>query len=215
MFNSSILDVVIGLVFCYASVALFVSAINEAIASALKLRHKTLFTGIKEMLNDPQGAGLAAKLYNHALISPLAAGRPGSPRVPDVRPAYIPSQAFARALIDVVQGVPGDIASVKELAPDTGAVIRSGISKLAVYRDARGNLHQRSAVCPHLGAIVRWNQADRTFDCPCYGSRFDCYGRVINGPASRDLARVWELEAGLRRPEPMFSGTGLTTDTSW
>jgi len=94
-------------------VALFVSAINEAIASALKLRHKTLFTGIKEMLNDPQGAGLAAKLYNHALISPLAAGRPGSPRVPDVRPAYIPSQAFARALIDVVQGVPGDIASVK------------------------------------------------------------------------------------------------------
>jgi len=112
MFNSSILDVVIGLVFCFASVALFVSAVNEAIASALKLRHKTLFSGVKQILNDPQGAGLAAKLYNHALISPLAAGEPGSPRAPEVLPAYIPSQAFARALIDVIQKAPGDMASV-------------------------------------------------------------------------------------------------------
>jgi len=97
---------------------------------------------------------------------------------------------------------PGDVTSPEDLAPDTGAVIRRGFTKIAVYRDARGNLHQRSAVCPHLGAIVRWNQADRTFDCPCFGSRFDCYGSVINGPANRDLARVWELEAPMHRPVP-------------
>jgi len=107
---------------------------------------------------------------------------------------------------------PGDIESVGQLAPDTGAVIRRGLSKLAVYRDSRGNLHQRSAVCPHLGAIVRWNQADRTFDCPCYGSRFDCYGKVINGPASRDLARIWELEALLRTPE---TAGDLNPTASW
>jgi nitrite reductase/ring-hydroxylating ferredoxin subunit len=106
----------------------------------------------------------------------------------------------------------GDIESVGQLAPDAGAVIRRGLSKLAVYRDSRGNLHQRSAVCPHLGAIVRWNQADRTFDCPCYGSRFDCYGKVINGPANRDLARIWELEAVLHTPE---TAGDLNTTASW
>ncbi len=113
---------------------------------------------------------------------------------------------------------PGDLESVEQLAPDTGAVIRRGLTKLAVYRDARGNLHQRSAVCPHLGAIVRWNQPDRTFDCPCYGSRFDCYGKVINGPANRDLARIWEIEAPLRTPELALGGigtAGLGTPASW
>lgn len=99
----------------------------------------------------------------------------------------------------------GDIESVAQLAPDTGGVIRRGLTKIAVYRDSRGNLHQRSAVCTHLGAIVRWNQADRTFDCPCYGSRFDCYGRVINGPAHRDLARIWELEAPMHTTEPAIA----------
>jgi len=96
----------------------------------------------------------------------------------------------------------GDVASAEELPPDTGAVIRRGFTKIAVYRDARGNLHQRSAVCPHLGAIVTWNQADRTFECPCFGSRFDCFGRVINGPANRNLARAWDLEAPMHRPAP-------------
>jgi len=43
--------------------------------------------------------------------------------------------------------------------------------------------------------MVAWNQAERTWDCPCHGSRFDCVGKVINGPANRDLARVHELES--------------------
>jgi len=60
MLNSTILDVAIGLVFCFASVALFVSALNEAISSALKLRHKALLAGVKQMLNDPAGVGLVA-----------------------------------------------------------------------------------------------------------------------------------------------------------
>jgi len=75
MFDSSVLDVVIGLVFCFASVALLVSAVNEAIASALKLRHKSLLAGIEKLLNDAQGTGLVVRLYNHALISPLAPGQ--------------------------------------------------------------------------------------------------------------------------------------------
>jgi hypothetical protein len=118
MFNSTILDVAIGLVFCFASVALFVSAINEAIASALKLRHKTLLEGMKQLLNDPNASGLVLKLYNHALINPLStpALRTATGTVqltlPSVLPAYIPSWDFASALIDVIQGAPGDFASI-------------------------------------------------------------------------------------------------------
>jgi glycine/D-amino acid oxidase-like deaminating enzyme/nitrite reductase/ring-hydroxylating ferredoxin subunit len=89
----------------------------------------------------------------------------------------------------------GDVDSADQLRPGTGAVIRRGLSKIAVYRDPSGELHQRSAICPHLGGVVAWNPVERTWDCPCHGSRFDCVGKVINGPANRDLARVAEIES--------------------
>ncbi|CAN5740151.1 FAD-dependent oxidoreductase [soil metagenome] len=82
---------------------------------------------------------------------------------------------------------PGDVTSLDEITPITGAIVREGISKVAVFRDEAGELHRRSAVCTHLGCIVGWNKAASTWDCPCHGSRFDAYGRVINGPASTDL----------------------------
>jgi len=82
---------------------------------------------------------------------------------------------------------PGEVASVDEITANTGAVIREGATKTAVFRDEAGELHRHSAVCTHLGCIVGWNPAASTWDCPCHGSRFDAHGRVINGPASRDL----------------------------
>jgi Rieske Fe-S protein len=63
---------------------------------------------------------------------------------------------------------------------------------LAVYRDEQGQLHKRSAVCTHLGCNVRFNSAEKSWDCPCHGSRFDVDGRVLNGPALTDLAAVTE-----------------------
>jgi glycine/D-amino acid oxidase-like deaminating enzyme/nitrite reductase/ring-hydroxylating ferredoxin subunit len=83
---------------------------------------------------------------------------------------------------------PGQVASPEEVGPGAGAIVRRGLSKVAVYRDEQGRLHERSAVCPHLGCIVAWNSSDRTWDCPCHGSRFDPLGRVVNGPANTDLA---------------------------
>ena len=68
--------------------------------------------------------------------------------------------------------------------------MRHGLEKLAVYRDDGGALHECLAACPHLGCIVQWNPGEKTWDCPCHGSRFDAYGKVINGPANRDLALV-------------------------
>lgn len=81
----------------------------------------------------------------------------------------------------------GDVASAEEIAQGEGAIIRRGISKLAVYRDEQGTLHERSAVCPHLGCIVSWNSLEKTWNCPCHGSIFDRYGRVISGPANSNL----------------------------
>jgi len=80
---------------------------------------------------------------------------------------------------------PGD---AHPLARTEGTVVRQGIHRVAVSRDENGVLHAFSAVCPHLGCAVRWNAAERTWDCPCHGSRFDpVAGRVLNGPASRGL----------------------------
>ena len=70
-----------------------------------------------------------------------------------------------------------------------GAVVRNGLSQLAVHRDDQGQLHALSARCTHLGCIVAWNTAERTWDCPCHGSRFDTDGRVFEGPATLDLER--------------------------
>jgi glycine/D-amino acid oxidase-like deaminating enzyme/nitrite reductase/ring-hydroxylating ferredoxin subunit len=84
----------------------------------------------------------------------------------------------------------GDVSSVDEIEKDSGAVIRRGALKVAVYRDATGELHERSAICPHLGCIVGWNPSATTWDCPCHGSRFSKFGEVINGPANVGLLKA-------------------------
>jgi Rieske Fe-S protein len=85
---------------------------------------------------------------------------------------------------------PGDVKSADQIGRDSGAIVRRGLEKIAVYRDANGAAHECSAACPHLGCIVHWNPGEKTWDCPCHGSRFDAYGHVINGPANRDLPSV-------------------------
>ena len=84
----------------------------------------------------------------------------------------------------------GEINDISAVKPGEGAVIGRGRGKIAVYRDERGTIHQRSAVCPHLYCIVHWNNTEKTWDCPCHGSRFDPYGNVVNGPAIVGLSPV-------------------------
>jgi Rieske Fe-S protein len=74
-----------------------------------------------------------------------------------------------------------------ELAADTAAVMRLGGEKCAVYRDAEGALHAVSATCTHLGCIVAFNEAEKTWECPCHGSRFGIDGEVLQGPATHPL----------------------------
>jgi len=85
---------------------------------------------------------------------------------------------------------PGEVGDVSELKAGDGAVIRRGLTKVACYRDESGALHERSAICTHLGCVVQWNSTEKTFDCPCHGSRFQTDGHVVNGPAISGLAEV-------------------------
>ena len=80
--------------------------------------------------------------------------------------------------------------NVERLDNGEGMVVRDGLEKIAAYRDDAGEVKLFSAVCPHLGGIVRWNSSEKSFDCPCHGSRFDCSGKVIEGPAFKDLKEI-------------------------
>jgi Rieske Fe-S protein len=80
--------------------------------------------------------------------------------------------------------------AVAEVKPGEGKILKINGKRMAVSRDANGNLSKRSAVCTHMGCIVRWNSAEATWDCPCHGSRFRADGTVISGPAETALAKV-------------------------
>jgi glycine/D-amino acid oxidase-like deaminating enzyme/nitrite reductase/ring-hydroxylating ferredoxin subunit len=77
-----------------------------------------------------------------------------------------------------------------EIEANQGGIVYSHGEKVAVFRDTNGELHAFSPVCPHLGCYVRWNLAERTWDCPCHGSRFSCQGQVLNGPAVSNLRQI-------------------------
>ncbi len=82
---------------------------------------------------------------------------------------------------------PADVASAEQIARGEGAVVRRGLQRVAIYVDEAGSTHELSATCPHLGGVVAWNSAEKSWDCPCHGSRFDCHGKVVSGPALTDL----------------------------
>lgn len=77
--------------------------------------------------------------------------------------------------------------TLTELAKGEGGIVRVEGRKVAVYVDDDGQPHAFSAKCTHLGCHVAWNPSDKTFDCPCHGSRFGTDGKVVNGPAEKPL----------------------------
>ncbi len=85
---------------------------------------------------------------------------------------------------------PADAGGVQDIPRGQGAVLRRGLRRVAVYVDEVGLSHELSATCPHLGGVVAWNSVEKSWDCPCHGSRFDCYGKVLEGPAVSDLQPV-------------------------
>jgi nucleotide-binding universal stress UspA family protein len=107
----------------------------------------------------------------------------------------------ARAMVlgsvprDVAEFAPCDVLvartiaqNLSEIEPGEGGIVEAGDHKVAVYRDHKGVVTAVSARCTHMGCTVRWNAAEKTWDCPCHGSRFSAIGEVVNGPAERPLS---------------------------
>jgi Rieske Fe-S protein len=105
------------------------------------------------------------------------------------------AKEFISENVNVAQRFIGDridhpqMKEADNVLPGEGAIVQENGRRAAVYRDESGTLRTFSHVCTHLGCYVRWNPAEKSFDCPCHGSRFDTEGRVIQGPAVKDLPR--------------------------
>lgn len=90
----------------------------------------------------------------------------------------------------------------QDLAKDQGAVITLHGERKGAYRDQEGQLHIVDTTCTHVGCEVNWNAGDRTWDCPCHGSRFSYTGDVIEGPAEKPLQRThYDMLDNLTSPE--------------
>lgn len=166
-------------------------------------RHVYVATGFS-------GNGITHGALAGLLLADLILGRPN-----EWAPLYEPGRISLRAapgflrenaktaghLAEIISG--GDVDDEQEVAPGEGAIVRRGLRKVAVHRDAAGRLHERSAYCTHLGCVVAWNGAESTWDCPCHGSRFDVDGRVVHGPAISPLAAA-NGEMPEPRPVPAY-----------
>jgi nitrite reductase/ring-hydroxylating ferredoxin subunit len=86
------------------------------------------------------------------------------------------------------------IKGPQNLRAGRGAVIKKGAQAEAIFRE-KGKIHSYSPLCTHLRCTVRWNDIEKSFDCPCHGSRFSSRGKIINGPGNKDLKKKTE-----RRP---------------
>jgi hypothetical protein len=113
MLGSTVLEVAIGLTFCFGTVALIVTTLQEALASLFRLRANTLLAGVKSMLNDPQFDGLARAVYAHPLVNPHTDGNAMDERSLATRPSYIEPAHFAIALVDSLWKTPGDFMQLR------------------------------------------------------------------------------------------------------
>ncbi|PTY06670.1 FAD-dependent oxidoreductase [Opitutaceae bacterium EW11] len=147
------------------------------------------------VITGDSGMGMTHGTLGAALVTDLIQGRPNRWEAL-YDPARKPLSAginFAEENFNVARqyldwGRPSAPDDLADLPANCGRVIQRGLQKLAVYRASDGSLHEMSAVCRHLGCIVRWNDTEHTWDCPCHGSRYEAEGEVINGPAISALS---------------------------
>jgi glycine/D-amino acid oxidase-like deaminating enzyme/nitrite reductase/ring-hydroxylating ferredoxin subunit len=147
------------------------------------------------------GQGMTHGTLAGAILAALVQGKSNS-----WAEVYDPSRIRARSLgkfvaatVDVAKsyaewigGTEDESEREEEIPRGEGRLLRRRGHPIAAFRDDEGELHERSAVCTHLGCLVHWNPLEKTWDCPCHGSRFTPEGEVVNGPATAELAEVPE-----------------------
>ena len=151
------------------------------------------------LITGDSGMGMTHGTIGGMLVSDLILERT-NPWEEVFEPSRILTQSITEAVPEIVSStVPyvdwitgGDVSSVDEIKNGEGAIISHGVTKIAAYKDENGKLYQRSAVCTHLGCIVRFNSLEKTWDCPCHGSRFGTDGHPINTPAITGLKELKE-----------------------
>jgi Rieske Fe-S protein len=104
-------------------------------------------------------------------------------------PEFAKAQAWVGAHFIGDRLLPAEASSADDVPAGEARVVRTGLGKTGVFRDDDGNVHAVSMRCTHLGCLVKFNDAERSWDCPCHGSRFDLDGRVLAGPATAPLER--------------------------
>lgn len=145
------------------------------------------------------GQGITHGVVASLIIPAMIAGE-GSEYAAVYLPGRTPARAAGTFLSENATAVtnmaeyamPGEIASVDELGPGEGGIMRDGLNKIAAYRDENGMVQLRSAACTHLGCHLKWNSFERCWDCPCHGSQFAPDGSVLNAPAISPLGAVDE-----------------------
>jgi glycine/D-amino acid oxidase-like deaminating enzyme/nitrite reductase/ring-hydroxylating ferredoxin subunit len=149
------------------------------------------------VITGQSGIGMTHSTIGAMIVSDQIAGR-SNPWAELYAPDRVPVRGLGEVVseglnvlsryAELLKG--GEVGSELDIPPGSGAVMGWGPGKVAVYRDEQGVVHRRSAICSHLGCVVGWNDSEKTWDCPCHGSRFDAYGKVVNGPAPSDLDEV-------------------------
>ncbi|HEY0049465.1 MAG TPA: FAD-dependent oxidoreductase [Pyrinomonadaceae bacterium] len=151
------------------------------------------------LITGDSGMGMTHGTIGGMLVSDLILGRE-NPWREVYEPSRLATQSIMEAVPEIISSTApyvdwltgGDVSSVEEIKPGEGAIISHGTTKIAAYRDETGKLYERSAVCAHLGCIVRFNSLEKTWDCPCHGSRYGIDGHPINAPAFKSLAEIEE-----------------------
>lgn len=147
------------------------------------------------VITGDSGQGMTHGVLGARLVSDLILGKPNpwaklyDPGRKQANRDFVTENAnVVKQYADWVTG--GDVKTEADIPNGEGALLRDGLKKVAVYRDEGGAVHKCSAVCTHLGCVVQWNSVEKSWDCPCHGSRFDPTGKVVMGPAIDDLAPV-------------------------
>jgi Rieske Fe-S protein len=119
-----------------------------------------------------------SRLFRTTRFTPLASGRTLVEQNAATGLHFVADRFTRRAADDA-----------DRIAPGEGRVVSRHGKQVALSRDDDGALHAVSARCTHLGCIVAWNDAERSWDCPCHASRFAPDGSVLQGPAVQPLAK--------------------------
>ncbi len=136
---------------------------------------------ITDLINEKQNPW--QKLYNPSRFKIFAAGKTFFKELAGGALGYLKNKSHDSKPVEVGQ-----------ILANEGKIIEVEGEKFAAYRDEHGELHIIGAECTHLGCIIKWNNDEKSWDCPCHGSRFTHEGKVLNGPANKDLEYFFKDE---------------------